>query len=148
MHKSRNNPLIGFSIRIIFRKQHGKTEMLKPELLRLLRNRRGLSREELGKKAGLTAKTIYRLEKSDEAKPIRQANLERLARALGVDPDCLTQEGAGTIDVDELSAPTASGVFYQLHVRVDGAIRNALELVARRYDVSISTIVEFAPLLF
>jgi transcriptional regulator with XRE-family HTH domain len=121
--------------------------MIKPELLRLVRKIRELSREDLAGKARLTSKTIYRLEKGDEAKPIRQANLDRLAQALGVDPDVLTGEKPVPTDASEPSAST-DGAFYQLHVRVDATVRNAFELVARRYGISLSTIVEFAPLLF
>jgi transcriptional regulator with XRE-family HTH domain len=121
--------------------------MIEPERLRQVRNFRGLSREMLAGKARLTTKTIYRLEKRGEAKPIRQANLERLAQALDVDPKVLTGEEPVTIDIGEATAPI-DGTFYQLHVRVDGNVRNAFELVARHYQVSLSTIVEVAPLLF
>ena len=121
--------------------------MIKPEKLQLVRKSRGLSREVLAGKAGLTTKTIYRLEKGVEAKPIREANLDRLAQALDVDPDVLTGEKPVPIDASEPSTPN-DGAFYQLHVRVDATVRNAFELVARRYGISLSTIVEFAPLLF
>lgn len=109
--------------------------MIEPERLRQVRKVRGLSREMLAGKARLTAKTIYRLEKGGEAKPIRQANLERLAQALGVDPNFLTGEEPGTIDIGEATVPI-DGTFYQLHVQVNGNVRNAFELVARRYQVS------------
>jgi hypothetical protein len=37
---------------------------------------------------------------------------------------------------------------YQLNVRLDAAVRNAFELAARRYGVSVSKIATLAPLLF
>jgi hypothetical protein len=71
--------------------------------------------------------------------------LDRLAQALKVDADVLT--GEEPLTFDEPSTRN-DGAFYQIHVRVDAAVRNAFELVVRRYRVSLSTIVEFAPLLF
>jgi transcriptional regulator with XRE-family HTH domain len=119
--------------------------MIIPERLRRLREKGRLSRESLAIKACLTPKTIYRLEKGDEPKPIRQANLDRLAQALDVDPDILT--GKKNLDASEPSTPT-DVTFCQLHVRVDAAVRNSFELAARHYGVSVSKIAKLAPLLF
>lgn len=123
------------------------TQMIKPERLRLVRKIRGLSRVALAGKAGLTAKTVYRLEKGDEAKPIRQANLERLAKPLDVDYGVLTGEEPMPLvagQQDTVEEETA----YQLNVRVDGQIRNAFSLASLHYKVPVRRIVELAPLLF
>lgn len=118
-----------------------------PERLRQTRIMRRLSREALAAKAKLTAKTISRLEKGNEARPIRQANLERLARALDVAVGVLTGEERMPLIAGHLGTATEEAA-YQLNVRVDGAVRNAFELVARRYGVSVSKIATLAPLLF
>ncbi len=118
-----------------------------PERLRQVRIMRRLSREALATKAKLTAKTISRLEKGDEAKPIRQANLERLAKALDFAVGVLTGEEPMPSVAGHLGS-AAEEAAYQLNVRVDGAVRNAFELAARRYGVSVSKIATLAPLLF
>ena len=59
----------------------------------------------------------------------------------------LTGEKPIPLDASEPRAP-ADEIAYQLNVRVDAAIRNAFELVARRYGVSVAKIAQLAPLLF
>ena len=57
--------------------------------LRRLRNQRGLSREQLADRAGLSPATVARLEREPSA-PCRSRTLSRLAAALGEDPARLT----------------------------------------------------------
>jgi transcriptional regulator with XRE-family HTH domain len=122
------------------------TLMIDPERLKQIRQLRGFkTRESLAQKAGLDKQTIYRLER--ERKPIRRKNLERLAKALEVEPGVLT--GEESIPEDSGStAPPENDVNYQLNVRVDGLIRNAFSLAALHYKVPVRRIVELAPLLF
>jgi HTH-type transcriptional regulator/antitoxin HipB len=56
--------------------------------IRALRERRGWSQAELGRRAGVAASTINRVERG-ETTTLSLGNLERLARALGVSPRSL-----------------------------------------------------------
>jgi transcriptional regulator with XRE-family HTH domain len=109
-----------------------------------MRKHRGLTQEELARKARLNKQTVYRAERED--RPIRKRNLEGLAQGLTVDPEVLT--GEKPIPLDASPSAPADEIAYQLNVRVDAAIRNAFELVARRYGVSVVKIAQLAPLLF
>ena len=119
---------------------------LDPERVRKLRDRLSLSQEGLAKRAdNLNKQTIYRLEK--RRSPVRKGTLGRLAQALGVDPEVLTGEKPIPSDASQPSA-SEDEASYQLNVRVDAAVRNAFELVARRYKISVPKIAQLAPLLF
>ena len=56
--------------------------------IRALRERRGWSQAELGRRAGVAASTVNRVERG-ETTTLSLGNLERLARALGVSPRSL-----------------------------------------------------------
>ena len=56
--------------------------------VRELRTRRGWSQAELGRRAGVAASTVNRVERG-ETTTLSLGNLERLARALGVSPRSL-----------------------------------------------------------
>lgn len=116
-----------------------------PERLKLVRKLRGLTQEGLAQKARVNKQTVYRLER--QRKPIRRGNLERLAETLGVEPGVLTGEKPIPSDIVQASA-APDEIAYQLNVRVDAPVRNAFELVARRYRVSTTKIAQLAPLLF
>jgi transcriptional regulator with XRE-family HTH domain len=120
-------------------------QVIDAERLRQMRKHRGFTQEELAGKARLNKQTVYRLER--ENRPIRDRNLERLAQGLVVDPEVLTGEKPIPLDASEPRAP-ADEIAYQLNVRVDAPIRNAFELVARQYRVSVPKIAQLAPLLF
>jgi len=115
------------------------------ERLKQIRRMRGLTQDELAKKARLNKQTIYRLEKAK--KPLRKANLDRLAEALAIEPGVLTGEMQIPADIALPQTPEDSTA-YQLNVRVDGKIRNAFSLAALHYKVPLRRIVELAPLLF
>lgn len=122
------------------------TPAVDPGRLTQLRKRRGLTQGALANKAGLSKQTIYRLERGRQSGN-QQKSLEGLCRALGVDADVLSGRKSLPLSeqrMDELP----DGSRYQLNVRLDGAVRNAFSLVASRYRVSVTRIVEFAPLLF
>ncbi len=123
------------------------THTIDPERLKTIRKSRGLTQDELAKKARLDKQTIYRLERGEDKRPVRRGNLDRLAEALGIDPEVLAGEKPIPPDIGQASAPPEETA-YQLNVRVDAPIRNAFELVARRYRVSVAKIAKLAPLLF
>ncbi len=56
--------------------------------LRELRERRGWSQAELGRRAGVSASTVNRAERG-ETRTLSLGNLEKLAQALGVQPGSL-----------------------------------------------------------
>jgi transcriptional regulator with XRE-family HTH domain len=59
--------------------------------LRHSRRQRGLSREQLADRAGISPATVGRLERQPAA-PCRSRTLGRLARALGEEPERLTPD--------------------------------------------------------
>lgn len=120
--------------------------MIRPECLKRLRQLRERTQDQLSEATGLNKQTIYRLERPERSHPVHKTTLDRLARALAVDPEVLTGEKPIPSDANQPSAAVDEA--YQLNVRVDAAIRNAFELVARRYRVSVPKIAQLAPLLF
>jgi transcriptional regulator with XRE-family HTH domain len=130
----------------ILRKEPMTMAQVIAERLKRLREARGLTQGQLAKKArGVNPRTISRLE-NGECSPHRRT-IERLAKALEVDPEVLTGERPMPPGIGQPSAP-AEDVSYQLNVRLPAPIRNAYELAARRYGVSVSKIAQLAPLLF
>src|SRR6266700_2332775 len=129
------------------------TKLIDSERLIQLRKLRRLSQGALAKKAQhsvdrqtpLNKQTVYRLEKRGGM--AHDATVERLAKALEVDPEVLTGVRPIPDDITEQGTPSKEPG-YQLNVRVDAAVRSAFELVARRYGVSVSKIAQLAPLLF
>jgi transcriptional regulator with XRE-family HTH domain len=116
-----------------------------PERLKQMRKDRGLTQEALAERAHVDKQTIYRMER--EQKPRRQKIVERVAKALPAELSDLTGDEPipkvpGHQDAD------AEASSYQLNVRVNAPVRNAFELVARRYRVSTTKIAQLAPLLF
>ena len=114
--------------------------------LKRLRTLRGLTRAGLARASRVSERQISRLEAGGISAP-HGVTLKRLAKGLGIDPSDLTGENAMPAGI----VRTITGgeeTSYQLNVRVDAAVRNAFELVARRYKVSVSKIAQLAPLLF
>jgi transcriptional regulator with XRE-family HTH domain len=125
-------------------------QAIDPHRLKRTRTSHGLTQDELAKKARLNKQTIYRIESGpveSEKRQRRKGTIERLARALNVDPEVLTGEKPIPTDTIQPAGPTDESA-YQLNARVSGAIRNAFSLVALRYKISVSRIVELAPFLF
>jgi len=119
-------------------------QVIDAERLKQLRTLRGLTQEELAQRGGVNKQTVYRHEKGAVGRPRTH---DQLAQALGVDPEVLTGEKPIPSEVSQPSA-TEEVASYQLNVRVDAAVRNAFELAARRYGVSVTKIAALAPLLF
>ena len=120
-----------------------------PVVLQRLRKAKGWSQEELAGKTKfegqpkIDKQTISRLERGERPKT-RSRTIRQLAHALSVDPAVLTGDGLAPDISRESSALDSRS---QLNVRVGAAPRNALNLVARRYRVEPSQIVELAPFL-
>lgn len=118
-------------------------QIVDPNRLKHLRGK--LSQDELAKKAGINKQTVYRLER--EKRPIRPGTLARLSRALDVEPDVLTGEKPLPNTGQTLGEPADDSTYY-VKAPLDASTRNAFSLAALRYKVSVSRIVELAPLLF
>jgi len=116
-----------------------------PERLRQIRQLRRLSQAALAKAAHVDKQTIYRLE--HERKPRRLEILKRVTKALDIEVADLTGEKPMPAIAQQPNTTSAEPA-YPFPVRVHPAIRNAFELAARRYRVSVPTIARLAPLLF
>ena len=109
------------------------------DTLRMLRKETGLSQEGLAERADVDKKTVARIEggKGGEARP---KTVQRLAKALGVEPKDLAAE----------HSPESKVLDGYLGVRV--YVRHetmlAYDLVEDRYGVDIWEIIDAAPLLF
>ncbi len=117
-----------------------------PLVLKTVRERRGLTQEDLAQRAKLDKQTVCRLE-TDKSKEgsTRPHTIDGLAQALRTDPDILTgKRPLPDADDDDRSAHDLS----RLNFGVSTQFRNAMYLVAERYNVKYSGIVELAPFLF
>lgn len=110
-----------------------------------MRERQGLSQQQLAKKLGVNEQTVSRWERGREQPHAK--NLQVLAKVLRTEVEVLC--GSKAMPRDELTAQERRALgIYQMNVRVRGDVRNAYTLVARRYRVPATRIVEIAPLLF
>jgi hypothetical protein len=83
------------------------------------------------------------LERGQRQRP-RETTLEKLAKALEVDPEMLT----GSVPDDHDSAPAREPNKSQINVRISDQARNALLLICERYHIRPAQVLEIAPLLF
>lgn len=113
-------------------------------VLKALREEKGWSQEFLARKCAVTKDTISRQERGATG-GIRGTLLDSLSKALGVDADILTGRKPR---IPQASSETMQVGTHQLNVRVSAHNRNAMALVALRYGVQLSDIVEIAPFLF
>ena len=112
-----------------------------PERLHSLRQKKGLSRPQLAKQSGITERTIQRLEKEPQLS--QKKTLNRLAKALRVEPEVLT----GELPLPESDkAPEPERI--QIGAQVAPKVRLAYDLIKRRYGVSATEIINMAPLFF
>ena len=114
--------------------------------LRTMRNRRGLTQDELAHKAKVDKQTVYRLEtEKSEHGTTRRRTVHGIAQALRTDPDILTgKRPLPNAEDDQRPALELS----KLNFGVSTQTRNAMYLVSDRYNVTYSDIVELAPFLF
>jgi transcriptional regulator with XRE-family HTH domain len=115
--------------------------------VRAVRELRGLTQEKLAKVAKISKESIYRIEKGEQP-GTRQTTRVALAKALNVEPDVLT--GDLPVPAAEPASAPDDLVFemFPLSHKVDGAVRNAFTLTARRYGIPMARIIELAPALF
>ncbi len=108
-----------------------------PDRLRTLRDRKSFTRPQLEKQSGITVRTIQRLEQEPHrSQKTREETLNRLAKALSVEPGVLT---------GDLPLPESDEVpVYDQAPKT----RLAYDLIKRRYGVSRTEIINMAPLFF
>ena len=114
--------------------------------LRALRKRQKLSRPDLKRASGITARTIQRLENEpDKSKSTREDTVMRLAEALDVEPGVLT----GELPLPEPDQPPASEPDpVRIGAQIPPKARLAYDLIKRRYGVNATDVITMAPLFF
>ena len=119
---------------------------INPECLQELRKRKLLTRQRLSDLAGIHARTIQRLENDpDRCQKTREDTLNCLAKALDVEPGVLT----GELTLPEFDkAPTDNSKRVQIGAQIAPKARLAYDLIKRRYGVSVTDIINMAPLFF
>jgi transcriptional regulator with XRE-family HTH domain len=115
-----------------------------PFTLIRLRKAKRWSLEQLGGKARIDKQTIWRLENGEHT-TVRETTVQKLARALGVEPAVLTGQTAVPETEDDDVWPSDHT---KLKFRISTSAYNAICLVAERYNVKQQGIVELAPFLF
>ena len=114
--------------------------------LRTLRKAQGLSRARLAERSRVSERTIQRWETgSGASRAVREHTLNQLAKVLRVEPDVLTGESPLPVSSDN-PAPRPQSV--QIGAQVAPKARLAYDLVRRRYGVTLTEVVNMAPLLF
>ena len=127
---------------------------INPERLKECGNRLGLNLAELADKSGVSKATLYRLAEAKNNEAVasrslgtRKSTLDRLANALRVESGVLTGElpmpQSKSSEIEEKASDRS-----QFNVKASGAVRNSFSLVALRYSVPVTRIVEIAPVLF
>ena len=114
--------------------------------LRKLRKLKNLSRARLKDLSKVSVRTIQRLENAAQDNTTPRGNtVERLAKALQVEPGVLT----GELPLpDSGKAPTAEPQRVQIGAEIAPKARLAYDLVKRRYGMSATEIINMAPLFF
>jgi transcriptional regulator with XRE-family HTH domain len=115
-----------------------------PDRLRTIRASKGLTLDALAENAKIDRKTIWRIEKNRQ-RTTRPRVLKQLAEALGIEPEVLVGNAPMPEGRKEVQFPTMKS---QLNLRIATASRNFLTLVAKRYGVKPTQIMELAPFLF
>jgi transcriptional regulator with XRE-family HTH domain len=110
--------------------------------LRVLRAQKRWSLDDLAERSNVDRGTISRIE-TGKNKDNRRNTVERLAAALGTEVEILTGPDISAPEPEWDSASKS-----QFNLRMGNDARNALTLVAARYNVKASHIVHLAPLLF
>ena len=116
-----------------------------PNRLRELRKRKRLNRVQLAEKARLSQRQITRLESEASAgSTARDQTVNSLAEALGVEPGVLT----GDMPLPGAPPHREDGRSRQVSAWVQPEVGLAYTLIKRRYGVSLTTLVNAAPLMF
>ena len=106
-----------------------------------LRQKRGWTQAELARRSRVAPKTIGRIKNGEE---LRRINAERIAQAFGVSVEVLQHPP----NEELINQAAKKWGTERLVLDLNGSILNDLWLVSRRYNVSIQSVVQFAPLLF
>ena len=114
-----------------------------PFTLRRLRNSKHLSLEQLSERARIDKGTIWRLEQGNDTNA-RESTIQKLARALNVEPAVLT----GKAVVPEVDDDSKYFLMAKLNFRLSYSTHNALYLISERYGVTHQEVLELAPFLF
>ena len=119
---------------------------INPEMLRVLRNSRGLSQEGLAELSKVSKKTVSRIESGHIApSKIRSTTIERLAKALEVKSEDL----ANVPEEGRYRDPLFRAYGYRpLKTYINAATALAYEFVEYRYHVPSEWLVSMAPLFF
>lgn len=120
---------------------------INPTTLRIVRSQKGLSLEKLADRSRIDKQTIYRIE-SGKFTRNGKTIIENLSKALGITADELCASSSSVTPETKGEEPDELLSSSQLNLRVSDRARNALSLTAASYGVSLSQIVEIAPLLF
>ena len=118
-----------------------------PKRLTRLRKREGLNQTQLATRAKISPRQIARIEsEASSGSTARDSTVNKLAEALDVEPSVLT---------GEMPMPAASARSYreggpsrQVSAWVQPDVGLAYALIKRRYGVSLTTLVNAAPLMF
>ena len=116
-----------------------------PKRLAELRKRKGLNQTQLAMRANISPRQIARLESEASAgSTARERTINSLAEALDVKPNVLT----GVMPMPEASMPSSPGRVRQVSAWIQPNVGLAYALIKRRYGVSLTTLVNAAPLMF
>ena len=114
--------------------------------LRTIRKWKKLSRPDLEQASGINMRTIQRLENEpDKSKSTREDTVNRLAKALDVEPSVLT----GELPLPEPDQPPDSEPDpIRIGAQIPPKVRLAYDLIKRRYGVNATDVITMAPLFF
>ncbi len=120
---------------------------IEPSRLKELRKSKRLTQKELGKKSKINEQTISRLERG-ESERVRRGTVDSLCKVFDVDASVLA--GKAPMPDRERQDGLESILWRksQLNHRITDTSRNALTLVAMRYQIPTAKIYEIAPFLF
>ena len=119
---------------------------INPDCLRTVREKKGFTRPQLEKRSGITVRTIQRLEQEPHrSQKTREDTLNRLAKALSVEPGVLT----GDLPLPESDDTLTDNLDrVQIGAQIAPKARLAYDLIKRRYGVNATEIINMAPLFF
>jgi transcriptional regulator with XRE-family HTH domain len=109
-----------------------------------LRKAKGFTLEQLAERARIDKQTVWRLEKGDHT-TVRESTLQKLARALSVEPPVLTGETALPETEEDEGYPSDLS---KLKFPISTSAYNAIYLASERYRITHQDILELAPFLF
>ena len=123
---------------------------INPERLSELRDARGFSRAQLAEKSNVSERQIRRLEATQSENRngrVRETTLKRLAKALRIEPSVLT--GESPLPDSGRAATTPDAIMRtQIGAQIAPKARLAYDLARHRYGVSVTEIINMAPLFF